>query len=227
MTTYLIAKFPGLRRVSTPDIIAVCHVAERLGCHPNDLFAAMQFESGIDTTAVNKASGATGLIQFMRSTAAALGTTTSELARLSFADQLPYVERYLGWFKPLRDIEQVYLAIFYPKARGMAPADIVALAGSSVYRQNQVFDHDHDGKIQRQEITAAVRGVLNDALLKGTFPVDTGDTVWSAEALTDAERAAILAGIDPSEAITSNDLHRSLAEADTDPSELTPPGKPA
>lgn len=43
---------------------------------------------------VNRASGATGLIQFMPSTAKQLGTTTDKLAAMTEVDQLDYVAKY-------------------------------------------------------------------------------------------------------------------------------------
>ena len=41
-------------------------------------------------------SGATGLIQFMPNTAEGLGTSTGELAGMSRARQMHYVEKYLS-----------------------------------------------------------------------------------------------------------------------------------
>ena len=84
--------------------------------------AAMAFETGRDkfsASSVNRISGATGLIQFMPSTAIGLGTTTAALAAMTAEDQLEYVERY---FKPYRNrlntLEDLYMAILWPIAVG-------------------------------------------------------------------------------------------------------------
>jgi hypothetical protein len=57
--------------------------------------AAMAFETGetFSPSIKNKASGATGLIQFMRSTAKGSGTTTAALAEMTAVDQLDFVEK--------------------------------------------------------------------------------------------------------------------------------------
>src|ERR1043166_3002928 len=89
------------RRVS-PDfkakVIAICG---RLGCDASHLMSAMAFETGerLTSSVRNKASRATGLIQFMPKTAVGLGTTIDELAAMSEIDQLDVVEEY---FRPMR-----------------------------------------------------------------------------------------------------------------------------
>ena len=75
-------------------------------------------ESGFDPAATNKQSGATGLIQFMPKTAAALGTTTDALRAMTAVEQLEYVRKY---FKDRKlAARDVYPAIFFPAAIGKA-----------------------------------------------------------------------------------------------------------
>ena len=77
----------------------VSAVAGRLGISEADLMAVMSFETGgtFNPSIPNAAgSGATGLIQFMPSTARGLGTTTEALAQMSRAEQMQYVEKYLS-----------------------------------------------------------------------------------------------------------------------------------
>lgn len=72
--------------------------SERLGINPNDLAQIISFETGgtFDPSQKNLSGGsARGLIQFMPSTARAMGTTTEALAAMSFDDQMLYVEKYL------------------------------------------------------------------------------------------------------------------------------------
>jgi soluble lytic murein transglycosylase-like protein len=71
--------------------------AEALGCDPNDLMACIAWESGETFRADIKnaaGSGATGLIQFMPSTARGLGTTTALLAKMTPEDQIRSVYEY-------------------------------------------------------------------------------------------------------------------------------------
>lgn len=76
---------------------AVQAVAQRLGIDPNDLATVISFETGgtFDPAKRNPTSNATGLIQFMPETAKGLGTTTDALAKMSFSDQMQFVEKYL------------------------------------------------------------------------------------------------------------------------------------
>ena len=72
-------------------------IAANLQTDPNFLMACMAFESGetFSPSIKSKAgSGATGLIQFMPTTAQALGTTTQKLAAMSAVKQFDYIEKY-------------------------------------------------------------------------------------------------------------------------------------
>ena len=73
-------------------------IAVDLGCNPDFLMAAMAFETGetFSPSIRNPQSGATGLIQFMPSTAKALGTTTNDLATMSAEDQLDFVAKFFN-----------------------------------------------------------------------------------------------------------------------------------
>lgn len=105
-----------------PQFMAtLAQIAAQLNIDPESLLFVMQKESGLNPAAVNADSGATGLIQFMPSTAAGLGTTSSALASMTGTQQLAYVKQYLQNIKKqyginLPDVASVYLAIFYPYA---------------------------------------------------------------------------------------------------------------
>jgi hypothetical protein len=73
--------------------------------------------------------GATGLIQFLKSTAVSLGTTTDELRKMTFKQQLVYVDKYLkgalkkhltpeGKIPPTFTQGDVFMTIFYPVSVG-------------------------------------------------------------------------------------------------------------
>lgn len=103
-------------------IMEVARMAERLGGDAANFMAIMHFESAhtFTTDIRNKKSGATGLIQFMPSTAKGMETSTSDLAKMCRLKQLEYVERYFREQKKahrnadFRKLSHVVLAVFEP-----------------------------------------------------------------------------------------------------------------
>jgi hypothetical protein len=100
-------------------------VANNLGMEdPAWLANVIYFETArsFDPSITNSI-GATGLIQFTKSTARSLGTTTEELGKMSSLEQLDYVEKY---FKSVGGTElasqaDVFAAVFLPVAIGEGP----------------------------------------------------------------------------------------------------------
>ena len=127
----------------------------------------MAFETGgtFNPAEKNKAgSGATGLIQFMPSTAEGLGTTTDELAKMSRTEQMKYVEKFLS-NKGIsgKGLSDVYMAVLFPAAVGK-PDDFVlfgkgAMSGytGTAYEQNRGLDANNDGSITKAEASAKVQ----------------------------------------------------------------------
>ena len=152
------------KELSDEFIRAVWWMAEQLR-HPsvtvekltNDFIACMAWESGgtFSPSIKNGAgSGATGLIQFMPSTAKGLGTTTTKLAKMSQIEQLNYVYKYFLPYKgKLANLGDVYMAILWPL--GVAKPDSYVLWEKSkkptTYRQNIGLDVNKDGSITRAE----------------------------------------------------------------------------
>lgn len=133
----------------------VADICNQLNINPNWLMFVMWFESRLNPQAVNPISGATGLIQFMPSTARSLGTTTDALKRMGNVQQLDYVLAYLRTYRGrMKTWVDVYLAVFYPRAMGnpnfVITSDIVA-------RQNKIFDLNKDLDISVKEIETALR----------------------------------------------------------------------
>lgn len=132
----------------------VDEVAKELGIDPNTLMRIMKHESGLRPSIVNKKSGATGLIQFIPSTAKQLGTTTGALASMSATEQMDYVLKYyqMVGVKPGMTVGDIYMLTFIPAYKN-APGSAVLgelgggkLPGTSlskdlIYRQNSLFDH--------------------------------------------------------------------------------------
>lgn len=136
-------------------ISRVKEIATKIDVPADWLMLVMAFETGktFSPSAKNPYSSATGLIQFMDSTARELGTTTAQLAAMSNVQQLDYVEKYLlmrkkqyGMFNHPVDL---YLSVFYPAAI-KKPMDYVF--PNWVYSANKVFDRNRDQQITKSEI---------------------------------------------------------------------------
>jgi len=134
-------------------------VADRLGVNKADLIAVMRLESGLDPTAQNKKSKATGLIQFMPDTAREVGTTTDELLRMSAVQQLDYVYKYfvMRGIQPGMKLGDLYLAVFWPAAVGKPDNYVIARRGSSVYDWNDGLDVTKDGILTAGDARRAVQ----------------------------------------------------------------------
>lgn len=130
-------------------------ISEKLFIDPNWLMAVMYKESGLNHRAVNSKGGATGLIQFMPSTANSLGTTTAMLLNMSNVEQLDYVYKY---FKPyagrILSYPDMYLITFFPAALSK-PIDYIfqtnKLPASVVARFNPAIDLNKNGEITMNE----------------------------------------------------------------------------
>lgn len=112
---YLIESYSGSNKNAFSAKVRA--ISKRLGINPDWLMSVMHFESKINPKAKNPYSTATGLIQFMESTAQGLGTNTAALYNMSAIDQLDYVEAYLRPHSgKMNSFVNVYLAVFYPVA---------------------------------------------------------------------------------------------------------------
>ena len=146
-------------RVSPEFCTRVREVATNVGCEPDFLMAVMAFETGraFTSSVRNQLSGATGLIQFMPSTAVGLGTTVEALAAMTDVDQLAFVERYLQPHRGrLRTVEDLYMAILWPVAVGEPNDFALFRAGTIQYTQNAGLDSNGDGIITKREAAAKV-----------------------------------------------------------------------
>ena len=137
-------------------------IEQRLKMEPGSLMSVIRFETGgsFDPAVRNRAgSGATGLLQFMPSTAKSLGTSTDALAQMSAEDQLEYVERYLSPYKgKMGTLKDAYMAVLYPKAIGKPEFYPLFTQGTTAYRQNAGLDRDKKGVVTVGDAVAKVRG---------------------------------------------------------------------
>jgi hypothetical protein len=157
------------KKVSEDFKAKVIEMALDLVVEPNYLMAAMAFESGetFSPSVLNRSgSGAVGLIQFMPSTAAGLGTTSAKLSSMTAVEQLDYVHKYFkGYRSRLKPLDDVYMVILWPAAVGK-PGSYVLFDKDDKnhpkrYLQNKGLDKDQDGKVTKNEAAAAVKRKLD------------------------------------------------------------------
>jgi hypothetical protein len=199
---------------------AVNSVASEFNILPDDIFRVIEFETaGSWSPAIkNPGSTATGLIQFLESTAKGLGTTTAELAKMTRGQQMEYVRRYLEPFKGrINNFGDLYMAIHYPVAVGKSETFVMYREGSDEYSANRNLDTNGDGTVTRGETVASViartgggRGVM-------TTPVTAQTEAFRAEAAQDVSSVAPPGGFAPAAtpAPTTTEVAPASAEAAT------------
>lgn len=146
----------SIRDNRTDFLVRVADISAELGIDPNWLMSVMYFESRMNPKAVNRFSNATGLIQFMPSTAKNLGTSIEELKGMNSLEQLEYVYLY---YRPyagkMESITDCYLAVFFPAAIGKPDSYVIQtsrLPAELIAKQNPAFDLNKDSQVTKGEI---------------------------------------------------------------------------
>lgn len=163
---FALVNVPGSERVSQVFKEKVVQIANNLGTNPNFLMAVMSFETGesFDPAKRNPVSGAVGLIQFMKPTAAGLGTTQEALAQMTAEEQLDFVARHFKPFRgKLKTLEDAYMAVLFPAAVGKGGGHVLFRKPSTRYNQNNGLDINRDGVITVGEAADKVRAKLGAA----------------------------------------------------------------
>jgi len=150
----------------------VIDISGQLAIDPNWLMVVMQMESGMNPQAFNAGSGATGLIQFMPSTAAGLGTTTAALKAMTNVQQLDYVLKYLKQAysytsrRPVfRNLGDLYLFVFFPIAINHDEEWVLrssTLSAQTIANANKVVDLNKNGEITVGEFYQYIRNYLRN-----------------------------------------------------------------
>ena len=146
----------------TEFLNAVDNTANMLGVTSDQLLAVMDFETigSFSPSEKSKTSSATGLIQFIESTAGDLGTSTEELAKMTRAEQMVYVDRYLSRFQGrIKNTGDIYMAVHWPRAVGKNDSYVMYSRGSKNYSANQSLDTNNDGTVTRGEALQRLRDV--------------------------------------------------------------------
>lgn len=155
-------KFVDKKFGSTAFKKKVIEIGGRLRCDPSFLMAAMAFETGRSFSAKQKnlaGGSATGLIQFMPTTAAELGTSTAALAAMTEIKQLDFVEKYMARMangRPFTSLSDVYMAILFPAAFGKSAGTAIFKHPEKAYKQNSGLDINGDKKVTIGEATTKV-----------------------------------------------------------------------
>ena len=122
------------------------------------LIACMAFESNLNPQAVNKTSKAVGLIQFMPTICKVYGTTSEEMLKRSFAEQIPYIEKHFKpYYKRTKTLSDTYMAILMPKYIGYEEDAVLFFDPNLNYKQNKGLDLDKNGKITKREAASLVQ----------------------------------------------------------------------
>lgn len=151
-------------RVSEAFRAKVIGISSGLSFDPNWLMAVMGFETGFTFSPAvrNPGSSATGLIQFMQSTAIGLGTTTARLARMTAVEQLDYVEKYYEAIPAsrVRNLGDSYLAVLFPPGIGRPDSYVMWERDTGPYQReyaaNSGLDREKKGYITRGDAVSVV-----------------------------------------------------------------------
>lgn len=123
--------------LSKRDVRLIKALANKYGIRPEWFANLFSFESaGTLNPSITNSIGATGIIQFLPSTAKGLGVTTDILRKMTFAQQLSYVDLYLSKYLNSSGVKKgvfdkktgkvtdkftqtdLFMIIFYPVAVG-------------------------------------------------------------------------------------------------------------
>jgi len=107
--------------LNTIDNRALTNIAQKLGIPSKRLYVLINFESSFNPQAINKYSGAAGLIQFMPATARDMGF----YSQYDLINKYPTIKsqlegpvyNYLLRYKPYVNAQSLFMAVFFPRAR--------------------------------------------------------------------------------------------------------------
>lgn len=125
-------------------------------------YQLIDLESNGNPQAVNDITGASGIIQFMPTTAKALGISIEDIRKMTVSEQLPWVDKYLTKIKGSREFTSfldLYFAVFYPRGIGQPHDYVIGSEVSEAYakkirEQNKGIDKagDNDGLLTPSDI---------------------------------------------------------------------------
>ena len=200
--------WPGLRAALATDPDGVAAVlrtvraipvsADRAASSPPlwaEIARMIETESGWRPDARHPQTDASGLIQWMPSTARIYGLTTAEIRAMSRADQAPLVQRYFATvarhYGGLRRPGDAYVAGAYPVALSYSPDRVIAEQGSAIWQQNKMW---RDSTVPGEPVTVrrlleigqppAVPDDLRTAVLALVPDIETAHTISGSSGQT-------------------------------------------
>ena len=133
-------------KISCMEIKKVIEVSNNLKVDPNWLMTVIALETGESfNPAIGNGLGYVGLIQFGKSAADSLNITQQELVKMSFIEQMNYVQKYLEKNKTkYKTLTDLYLSVLYPSACGHGlEKEYIVLEGNA-YKNNPLFWREKD-----------------------------------------------------------------------------------
>jgi hypothetical protein len=201
-------------------ITAANSVATNIGVNVDDLYRIIEFETAGSWSPSVKAptSSATGLIQFIESTAQGLGTSTADLAQMSRAEQMQYVEKYLEPYKgQINNFGDLYMAVHWPAGIGKDDNYVMYERGSAAYDANKGLDQNGDGTVTRGETLARVVSATGG----GRGVMTTPNTAAEEAAINTGNVAEVLPATQDTQATSSAPMSAPAPAAR--PADLTSP----
>jgi hypothetical protein len=161
--TILLTKLKMLHQFSYENRVKTRAIADSLRIKTCWLYQIIYIESRGNTKAINPLSGASGLIGFLPSTAAKLGSDIHSVRSMSTSNQLDLVNKYLklaAGGKQLKSLLDVYLAIFSPRSIQMKESYVIGNKTSRVYNQNKTLDVNRDSTITIKDVKIYIHKIF-------------------------------------------------------------------
>lgn len=180
----LLPLFPGMVAHRTHDEIdAFVRLIANAGFDPVAVSAIVERESARTWSpsvrgakAFSMAPGyAIGLIQFSPDTCKKLGTSTAQMAKMTFLQQAAYIPKYYTFFFGGPDNftrPSDYYAAGWGSGVGAPDTYVLAEKGSSAYDANANLDYDGSGKITVGDLSKALTQVVTGASKNGYWTFD-------------------------------------------------------
>lgn len=176
MTRTLLA-VRGIERTTELERRRLIQIADELAIDVDSISAVIARESAWNPRAKNPGGSASGLLQWIETTAKGLGTTTAAIRAMSILEQLELVKAYFRPYRGrIRTPADAQMAVFMPAFVGK-PLDTVVAAKdgtrrfgkvteAEVYEKNKAYDRDRKGYITVGDVTDSVRRTVAAAQSK-------------------------------------------------------------
>lgn len=138
----------GVARVLGTKVQATIQRQGQLPSVQTELAWVIELESAWRPEIQNPLSQATGLIQFLPSTAKEIGTTVDALKAMSRGDQSVYVQKYFDRVNKIAIyVGDIYLMVAAPSVVGQPDNTVVYPVGSKAWKDNALWRSPGDGPV--------------------------------------------------------------------------------